>query len=81
MSSEPGRFAPITGTYKPPRMLRGKIPTSVGFNRAFSDALKRAANTWEKPNSVAVKVEYRAQIDVWNPGGVGAYIVVLTPGG
>jgi hypothetical protein len=81
MSSEPGRFAPITGTFKPPRMLRGTLPQSIGYNRAFANALKQAARTWEKPSSVTVDVEFRAQIDVWNPGGVGAYIVVLNPHG
>jgi len=70
---------PVTGEYEPPRDAAVHVPPSVGFDRAFDDALKRAARRWEKPQKVDVDVRLEARVDVWNPGGVGVYRVTFTP--
>ncbi len=70
---------PVTGRHKPPKNDRLGMSQSEGFNRAMKDALEQAAKLWDKPQSVRVKVELEAQVDVWNPGGIGVYSVTLSP--
>jgi hypothetical protein len=70
---------PVTGNYKPRSSERLEITPSAGFDRAFRVALAKAAQQWGSPNEVAVDVHMRARIDIWNPGGVGMYSIILDP--
>jgi hypothetical protein len=71
--------APVVGVYEPPRDAVVHVKPSDGFDRAFEDALKKAARRWGKPQKVEVDVRLEARVDVWNPGGVGVYRAVMTP--
>jgi hypothetical protein len=84
---EAKEFGPITGTYPPEGEeadVRDLSPHE-GFNRAWNDALDKAAKEWhregEPPIEVPVVIEYRARVDIWNPGGIGQYHVSITPAG
>jgi hypothetical protein len=72
---------PVIGEYRPPRSLRRLLPATRGFNRAFKRALDAAAKEWGPQKGVPTAVEFAAEIQIWNPGGVGAYRVTLIPGG
>ncbi|MFN2627829.1 MAG: hypothetical protein ABR569_04230 [Gaiellaceae bacterium] len=73
------RLKPVTGTYKPRAAERLEITPSAGFDRAFKVALEKAREQWGAPNEVAVNIHTQARIDIWNPGGVGMYMVTLSP--
>lgn len=73
------RLKPVTGTYKPRKTERVEVTPSAGFDRAFKAALEKAREQWGAPNEVAVHVHTQARIDIWNPGGVGMYMVILSP--
>lgn len=80
------KLPPITGTYpkEDDKELR-EIPAHEGFDQAWNDAIEQAKSAWHKEGDprieVAVTVEYRARVDIWNPGGIGQYHVIITPGG
>jgi hypothetical protein len=71
----------ITGTYTPERDQLLEIKPHEGFDRAWQNALEKAAKEWAGKSHTSVRVRYRARIDVWNPGGIGEYQVIITPGG
>ena len=79
---------PITGEFPRPddddRDVRDVAPHE-GFNFAWAHALEQAAEVWHEKGTpkveIDVTVEYRARIDIWNPGGIGHYSVIITPGG
>lgn len=75
----PGRKEEITGTFTPAEDERLTIQPHEGFDRAWQDALEQAAKRWAGKAETPVRVRYRARIDVWNPGGIGQYKVVITP--
>ena len=80
-------LGPITGTFPPEGDDRDmkEIDPHEGFNQAWANALDQAAREWHKEGEprveIPVTVEYRARIDIWNPGGVGWCSVTLKPGG
>jgi hypothetical protein len=81
-------LGPISGTFPPEDAAHERpldIPAHEGFDKAWEDAIKQAESQWHKkgdpPISVVVKVEYSARIDIWNPGGVGQYVVTISPSG
>jgi hypothetical protein len=81
-SKAAGSLRPITGTYTVPRAQRQKIAASVAFDFAWHNAVEKAADTWgPAADGTKVEVQYRARIDIWNPGGVGWCSVTLIPGG
>jgi hypothetical protein len=79
---------PITGDFPTDHLsdeeLR-EIPAHVGFDEAWRDAIKQAEKKWHKvgdpKDEIWVKVDYRARVDITNPGGIGHYQVIITPGG
>jgi hypothetical protein len=79
------RLGPITGHFPAKGMLEDpdEIPAHVGFDNAWKDALDQAADSdeWRKAQPLDVRVEYVATIKIWNPGGIGHYSVIITPGG
>jgi hypothetical protein len=80
-------LGPITGTFPPEGEDQEikEIAPHEGFNQAWANALEQAAQEWHKEGDprveIPVTVEYRARIDIWNPGGIGQYHVIITPGG
>ena len=80
-------LGPITGTFPPEGDDRDmkEIDPHEGFNQAWANALDQAAREWHKEGEprveIPVTVEYRARIDIWNPGGIGQYHVIINPGG
>jgi len=80
-------LGPITGTYPPEGEDRRvkEIAPHEGFDQAWRSALDQAAKQWHKEGEprveIPVTVEYRARIDIWNPGGIGQYHVIITPSG
>jgi len=81
-SKATGSLRPITGTYTVPKPQRQRIAASSAFDLAFHDAVHKAAEAWGvAANGTKVEVQYRARIDIWNPGGVGWCSVTLKPGG
>lgn len=77
-------LGPITGEFPPPGAADDRPPDihpHHGFNEAWKDALDKVAKNddWRKAQPVEVKVEFEARIDIWNPGGIGRYLVILTP--
>jgi hypothetical protein len=81
------RLGPITGEFPPKGAKDDDRPPEIepheGFNKAWDDALNQAAanSDWRAEQPVWVNVEFQARIDIWNPGGIGHYLVVLTPRG
>lgn len=78
------RRKPVTGTFNVPRNRRDRIAASEAFDRAWENALTKAARAWAPDGGevrVDVDVSYRARVDVWNPGGIGVCSVTLTPRG
>jgi hypothetical protein len=86
MSKSEG-LEPVSGTFEPGGGEEEiqEIEPHVGFNLAWQDALRNAESAWHKrgepPVQIPVTVELRARIDIWNPGGIGQYHVILTPVG
>lgn len=76
-----GKPEPVVGTYKPPEGERQHFSATMGFDRAMKAALDEAACQWPKPAEFHVRVHFEARVDVWNPGGIGAYAVILDPTG
>jgi hypothetical protein len=81
-------LGPITGTFPKDRLSDDElqeIPSYVGFDQAWKDAIAQAERAWHKPGQdrveITVTVEYFARIDIWNPGGIGQYGVKITPSG
>ena len=73
---------PITGTFTVPAARKEKIPASHAFDAAWDNALAKAAKDWGVAgNRTVVSVQYKARIDIWNPGGIGWCSVTLLPGG
>jgi LytS/YehU family sensor histidine kinase len=77
----PSELKPVTGTYTVPRALRQTAVPSHVFDIAFRNAVEKATQQWGPTNQVTVDIQYRARIDIWNPGGVGWCSVKLTPTG
>jgi hypothetical protein len=79
------RLGPITGDFPPKGLL--DMPSDIlpheGFDKAWDDALDKAAKSdeWRDAEPVDVKVELEATIRIWNPGGIGHYKVIITPQG
>lgn len=71
---------PVVGTYRPPEGERQYFSATEGFDRAMRAALDKARE-WPKPAEFYVRVLFEARVDVWNPGGIGAYAVILDPTG
>jgi hypothetical protein len=77
---------PIQGDFprRDERDVREVAPHE-GFDLAWEHALEQAVERWHKPGEppveIPVSVEYRARVDIWNPGGIGHYSVIITPGG
>ena len=81
-------LGPITGTWPKDRLGDDElqeIPAHVGFDQAWKDAIAQAEKAWHEPGQgrveITVTVEYFARIDIWNPGGIGQYGVMITPSG
>jgi hypothetical protein len=79
MSKAP-TLRPVTGTFSVPKNRREMIPASHAFDAAWTNALEKAVAQWGPTNDVKVEVQYRARIDIWNPGGIGWCSVTLVPG-
>ena len=79
-------LGPITGEF-PAResgdVAPEEMPAHEGFDRAWEDAKEKAANDpdWQRAQPVYVTVEHYARIDIRNPGSIGHYAVIITPGG
>jgi hypothetical protein len=75
---------PVTGTYPPDTQQDvTRLAPHEGFDLAFQDAIAKAADAWHKrgedPVQVHADVDFAVRIDIWNPGGIGNYVVKLTP--
>ncbi|CAN5253461.1 hypothetical protein BH18ACT12_BH18ACT12_21530 [soil metagenome] len=77
---------PITGEYpegdaEPARSM----PAHEGFDQAWDNAVKKAAEQWHRkgdpPVQIEVSVDYVARIDIENPGSIGQYKVIIKPAG
>jgi hypothetical protein len=79
-SKAAGSLKPVTGTYTVPKNRLEKIAASHAFDAAWDNAIQKAVQQWGPTNEVKVDVQYRARIDIWNPGGVGWCAVTLIPG-
>ena len=71
------RLRPVIGRKKVP--AKGTLSHTDGWNGAVENALKKQKFGWPPGTYKDVTVEFRATVEVYNPGSIVEYSVAFMP--